>query len=354
MRWVTNEQLERARQISVLEYILRYESSAYKRVGRGYRLISDNAFAVDENGWYCHRKNIGSKTALDYLVEIKGYGLIEAVSTLLGESPQQGHTNGKKPIKLRNGARNPATSKKPIPDSRPPPNSGNAPLVLQANEHPKHPFILLPVRNKDNKRIIAYLQSREIDRGLIIACIERGVLFECRYYHNAVFLGKDENGKTRFAAIRSTTAKFMWDAKGSDKRYSFVIPPAILQGNGRNLLEITNAVAVFESPIEALSHQTMCLNGYIPAFNGWRLSLGGTSALGIEHFLRNNRHITCCFVCTNNDEAGDLAMSRIKLLEETLGITVVRSLPTQGNDWNDALVASKRVERTQKRGMDAR
>jgi len=70
--WVTKDQLERAQLIPVLDYIRSYELSDYKCVGRGYRLRTDDAFAVDENGWYCHKRCIGSKTALDYLVEIKG------------------------------------------------------------------------------------------------------------------------------------------------------------------------------------------------------------------------------------------------------------------------------------------
>ena len=72
MGWVTKDQLERAQLIPVLDYIRSYELSDYKCVGRGYRLRTDDAFAVDENGWYCHKRCIGSKTALDYLVEIKG------------------------------------------------------------------------------------------------------------------------------------------------------------------------------------------------------------------------------------------------------------------------------------------
>ena len=67
MGWVTNEQLERARLIPVLDYVLSYESGDYKRVGRGYRLRTDDALAVDENSWYCHKRCMGSRTALDYL-----------------------------------------------------------------------------------------------------------------------------------------------------------------------------------------------------------------------------------------------------------------------------------------------
>jgi len=328
---VTTDQLERARQIPVLDYILRYEASEYKSVGRGYRLRSDNAFAVDENGWYCHRRCTGAWSALDYLVDNKGYGLVEAVCFLLSESPQEHSSKAETTLSAKIITQT-AAANKLIQETRPPP--------ILDDEPQKRPSISLPIRNKDNKRVIAYLRSRGIDRNLIMACIERGVLFECKYYHNAVFLGKDEHGKTRFAAMRSTTMKFMRDADGSDKKYGFVIPPDNRRNNNS-----ADTVAVFESPIEALSHQTMCLQEYIPQFDGWRVSLSGTSTLGLEYFLEHKPQVTHCVVCTNNDEAGHKAMERIKELEEPLGIAVTRALPPQGNDWNNALEAVRKAER---------
>ena len=86
MGYVSKEMIARAREIPAIDYILAHESGAFKSVGHGYRLRADNAFALSDKGWYCHRRNKGSKTALDYLVEIKGYGLVEAVCKILGEN----------------------------------------------------------------------------------------------------------------------------------------------------------------------------------------------------------------------------------------------------------------------------
>ena len=47
MGGVTKEQLERARQLPVLDYILLNESGDYKRIGNGCRLKADNSLAVD-------------------------------------------------------------------------------------------------------------------------------------------------------------------------------------------------------------------------------------------------------------------------------------------------------------------
>ena len=234
---------------------------------------------------------------------------------LLGEIPYE---KGDKPPTAAVTPR----ARSPTPQAKPPPE--------------RLPFAL-PIRYKDNKRVIAYLQSRGIDRDLILDCIERGVLFESQHYHNAVFLGKDEKGKTRYAALRGTTSSFMRDADGSDKRYGFILPP-----DNPN----SHTAAIFEAPIDALSHQTICKQGFIPPFDGWRLSLGGVSLAALEHFIERHPEIKHYIICTDNDEAGELVASKIV---EIPGITTERSPPAMGNDWNDALQTIQRVERIRDR-----
>ena len=264
---------------------------------------------------------------------MRGYGLVEAVCKVLGESAQE------RPYMFVNTKK---TSPKSNPNPKPSHSTTFVPAIGDVADDPKRPPFALPLRHKDNNRVIAYLQSRGIDRELIMACIERGVLFESKHYHNAVFLGKDEYGKTKFAAMRSTTTNFMRDADGSDKRYGFVLPP-----NNPN----TTAVALYESPIDCLSHQTLCKQGYIPDFDGWRLSLGGTSVLAFGHFLEQNPQITHCLICTDADEAGDKVAEKIGVL---LGITIERSPPIYGTDWNDTLQAVQKIERTERTQGKAR
>ena len=193
---------------------------------------------------------------------------------------------------------------------------------------PQRTTLVLPRRNKDNRRFIAYLQSRGINRNLILACIERGNLYESAIHHNAVFIGKDEKDRTRYAAMRSINGSFMCDAEGSDKRYGFTIPPAGSAGK--------NTIIVFEAPIDALSHQTLCEQGFIPPFDGWRLSLGGTSLLALNHFLDLRPEISHCIICTDNDEAGNSAAAKIA---DTLnpGVICQRAPPPHGSDYNDTL-----------------
>ncbi|MCL2516926.1 MAG: DUF3991 and toprim domain-containing protein [Oscillospiraceae bacterium] len=306
MGWVTKEQIERARQVSVLDYVLRYESGNIKRVGNEYRLRDHESLAIGEKGFYWHSREIGGKTALDYLVNVRGYGLADAVCLLIHEHPHDIEHSSK-------------------PET--PYNHSVSTL--------ERLLLVLPRRNTNNNRVIAYLQSRGIDKGVILDCIERGDLYESANFHDCVFKGKDEIGKTRCAAIRSTTAAFKRDADGSDKKYSFILPPEVPD---------SNIVAVFESGIDCLSHQTLCKQGYIPQFGGWRLSLGGTSVLGLEYFLELHPQIIHCLACTDNDEAGNHAADRIM---ELPGITTERIPPVNGCDWNDTLMAAQKAERTQ-------
>jgi hypothetical protein len=92
MAYVTTDQIERARQINILYYVLTHEANNVKRVGNAFRLKGYESLAISDKGFYWHSHGIGGKTALDYLTDIRGYGLVEAVCRLLGESPQE-HAN---------------------------------------------------------------------------------------------------------------------------------------------------------------------------------------------------------------------------------------------------------------------
>ena len=172
---------------------------------------------------------------------------------------------------------------------------------------------------------------------MVLDCINRGDIYESRYSRNCVFVGRDEYGKVKFAAMRGTLGDFKQDAEGSDKKYGFIIPP-----NDPH----SSKIAVFEAPVDCLSHQTLCKQGFIPEFDGWRLSLGGTSILALEQFLKHHSEITHCIICTDSDKAGEEVAAKIA---ELSGVTVTRSPPVFGRDWNDTLCAYQKAKRSQNR-----
>ena len=86
---------------------------------------------------------------------------------------------------------------------------------------------------------------------MITYCISHEILYESVPYHNAVFVGKDESRKARYAFLRGIYEKngkgFKMEQTGSEKKYSFCIPPE----------RETKRVAVYEACIDALAHMTL-------------------------------------------------------------------------------------------------
>ena len=314
--YVTKSQTARAREILVLEYVLRYEGDKVKRVGGGYRLKDHDSLAISDKGFYWHSTGEGGKTALDFLISVWKWDFVSAVCHLIGEAP------------FEKGDRVSVEKQ-----SSPPPKKPIATEMPKTPPQDEQQYIALPRRNKDNYNVIAYLQNRGIDRNVIMDCINRGVLYESVLYHNAVFLGKDENNKTRCAAMRGTKGDFKCDAEGSNKKYGFVVPP---KDPG------STSVMLMESPIDCLSHQTLCRRGDIPSFDGWRLSLGGTSDIALIGFLERFPSINHCIIATDNDEAGNAFAERVA---KKINMPTERVQPLQGKDWNDCLLLVQQASR---------
>jgi hypothetical protein len=181
---VTAEQIQQAKEVDILAFLLANEPNNVKKVGCEYRLKDHDSFAVSNGKWHWHSRGIGGRNAIDYLVKVRGYGFVEAVQVLTG------------------GVYAAALAPPPV----------------------KHKPFMLPPRNADNRRVIAYLQERGIALPLIQGCIKRGSLYEDTR-HNCVFVGFDDVGKPRYAALRGTYGDFKGEVPGSDKRYGFLLPP---------------------------------------------------------------------------------------------------------------------------------
>ncbi len=84
---VTQEQIERAKSVPLLDYLLAHEGGNFKRVGSAYyrRDADHNSLRVDNNLWYWHSRGIGGDI-IDYLVKINGYSFADAVFHLTGDA----------------------------------------------------------------------------------------------------------------------------------------------------------------------------------------------------------------------------------------------------------------------------
>jgi hypothetical protein len=294
---VTKEQIARAKEVEILDYLQQNEPDNIKKFGNEYRLKDHDSLTISNNLWHWHSQEIGGKNVIDYLMKVRGFSFVDAV------------------IRLSGG------------NYRAPPVKQNQVALTQNAEKFEQKQFILPPRNRDNSRVIAYLQSRGIEKNIILDCINRGDLYESEKYHNCVFVGRNVDGKAKFAFMRGTFDNFKSDVAGSDKQFGFSL-------SAKNVEK--GFVAVFESAIDVLSHATM-----FPNWEGWRLSLGGTSLASLTHFCDFNV-VSKIYVCTDNDVAGDDAHEKIS---RNFSQEIIRVPPKVGKDFNDALLAMQKDER---------
>lgn len=312
MPGVTEEQIIAARQMTAIEFLQRYRpGELVKADSRGeFQLRAHSSFKIngETSKFHWKSRDVGGRSALDYLVKVEGMPFVDAVLDLCEESP------------------------------------GYIPSPSQPE--PEKEFVLPPAANS-NRRVFAYLMKRGIDRKVIEACIRAGILYESADYHNAVFVGKDESGAARYAFLRGTYTRgkpFKAEVSGSDKRFCFLLPP---KGE-------TKKLAVYEAAIETLAHLT--LEG---TADKYRLSLGGIYAPkegeqfcsfsskdppALDDFLKRHPEIEEIEICTNNDFAGRWAAEHIEKAYQGR-YRIVRKLPErEGCDYAD-LAKEKYEER---------
>lgn len=154
-----------------------------------------------------------------------------------------------------------------------------APKASPSPKPPPKPFSL-PKPNKNNDKVFAYLRGRGISGTVISRCIKQGTLYE-NSNHRCVFVGKDGD-KPKFACERGITEDLKKDVAGSDKRFSFTLPPE--NPNSQNLV-------VTEAPIDCLAHFSIHEAGQT-GFDGHRLSLGGVSSLALTATQRPKQKLS--------------------------------------------------------------
>ena len=62
------------------------------------------------------------------------------------------------------------------------------PLFVSENV-PMEKQLLLPKKNQDDQKVIAYLLGRGIEKEIIQFCLESGRVYESAFHHNVVFVG---------------------------------------------------------------------------------------------------------------------------------------------------------------------
>jgi hypothetical protein len=323
--YATKEQIERARELTLLEYMRGYEPSELVKNGASeYRLKSNHSLAINAKNskWFDHATGEGGLSALDFLIKSRGINFVNAVKQLAG------YINTVVVAHTISGVQNEGPANKTREEQNPALPETERELILPAQNTDEF-------GNPDNRRVFAYLKSRGIDPEIINHHIKRGALYEEAERHNAVFVGFKSNSEAGYAAIRGTLTgrRFVGEVSGSDKRYSFSC-------TGK-----ADVLYIFESAIDAMSAQTlMKLKN-----NDWRepsvLSLGGSAvpangdlpAALTEFLVQSERLPKGIIIALDADEPGRDAAARLQNALTERGYNIKIREPNRGKDINDEL-----------------
>ncbi|MGI6748451.1 MAG: DUF3991 and toprim domain-containing protein [Anaerovoracaceae bacterium] len=291
----TDDQKCRANNVDLVDFLQRHGEKLLPS-GRDKRLASDHSITIRGNEWYDHSAEKGGY-AIDFVRQFYGLSFPEAVTMLLGG--EQGESY------------------------RP---------VSQKAQEPKNPFSL-PKPHSDMRRVYAYLvKTRRIDREVVNYFAKAKLLYEScekskdgmKEYHNAVFVGNDENGTPCHAHKRGLYTEgvdFKGNVDGSDPRYSF------------HWIGKSDDLYVFEAPVDMLSYITL----YPKDWQRYSyVSLCGVGGQAMLWMLEQYPQLRQVSICLDNDEAGHKASERLKNQLAEKGYESER-LISQGKDWNDDL-----------------
>lgn len=286
------EDVDRASQTN-LEEFLRRRGATLKRSGSEWQWgEGSEKVTIRENEWF-HQYELVGGDAIAFVRRWYNLNFPEAVAFLLKE---------------QNTA---------IPESM---------EKTERRKKEKKPFAL-PSAHRDMRRVYGYLLNRRfIDREVITFFARQKMLYEDAEYHNVVFVGYDEKGVARHAHKRSTysDSNFKGNVDSSQPEHSF------------HWLGKSGRLYVFEAPIDLLSYLTLHPDGW-QEHSYVALCCAGLQAAVYQ--ARQNAHVREVIVCTDYDEAGAEAYSRIKeALAEENRITVRRE-HSQYKDWNEDIKA---------------
>ena len=302
MPYIPPEIVKRAEEMDLLTYLQNYEPEELVKVGNGtYTTKTHDSIRISNGLWNWFSEGVGGKNAIFYLMKVKNYSFLEAVETIIG------NVNVKKP-------------------------------VIHKEEKQDNIELVLPQKSNNSERAKIYLMSRGIAPEIINECINDNLIYESLPNHNVVFIGFDDSKSPKYAFYRGTNkTRFMGEAKGSDKKYTFRLEAKTQ----------CTRVHLFESAIDLLSYATLLKMKNIDWHKENMISLGGVNnpskinennkiPIAIKEFLEKNPNINEIHLHLDNDEVGRNAS---KSLQDVLSkkYTVLDRPAPLGKDCNDYL-----------------
>ena len=212
MPYIPPEQVAQAKATDLLTYLRISDPGELLQLSPSeYCTKTHDSLKISNGKWMWWSRGIGGKSAVDYLIKVEGLAFFDAVQKVL-DGGSKGFYPKEKAATTGNGK-----------------------------------MLILPRPAPTNENVIRYLKERCIAEDVITSCVRNGSIYESLPMNNAVFVGFDERGHPRYAALRGTNGSgFKGDVYGSDKRYSF-----------RQLNPESDTVHLFEGAIDLLSYMTL-------------------------------------------------------------------------------------------------
>jgi hypothetical protein len=311
MPYIEPAEVERVKKIDLLDYLKQREPDELVRLGNGtYTTKTHDSLKISHGCFYWWSQGFGGRSALDYLIKVRGMAFLDAVRHLGASEVICTKPDEKKSTRLKTRSFN------------------------------------LPPAARTNDDAAAYLQLRGIDPHVISICVRDGLVYQNDRgsIKNVVFVGKDKGGAARYAALRGTSGDFKGEAAGSDKRFAFRL--------AANLK--ADEVHVFEGAIDALSFATLALE----RDTDWRelnlLTLGGVPPAGgareqtrlpqaLTQYLADNPQTRKVSLHLDSDDPGIAAANMIASALYSRGFDVSVAPPPEGKDVNEWLVATRKA-----------
>ena len=316
MPYIAPEVITEAKRMDLLTYFREFEPDELVRFSRNtYTTKTHDSLKISNGKWMWWSRSIGGKSALDYLIKVRGMDFVEAVQTIMG--------NG----------------------------SVSYPTYENSNSYEEQP-LLLPEKSPTTNVVFEYLFGRGIDYEIINFCLDNELIIESLPYHNVVFIGYDKAKEPKYAAYRATNkTRIMGDCTGSKKQYSF-----------RLTADNTGEIHLLECAIDLLFYATLLkLDG-----KDWRqfnlVSLAGVYSpkqniedskvpAAISNLLKKDKSIRRIVLHLDNDIAGRKAT---KALQTILSkeYEVVDDSPACGKDVNDFLCQRLKIKDRTERSFE--
>ena len=299
-RRFTDAEMQIAKETDLPE-LLTHLGYQVRRIGRYHTTAEMDSLRIkDRRKWFRYSQNTGGN-AITFLQQFYGKSFSEAVEYLLA---------------FHGRARD---------------SPAKAASSVKRDEVQK-PFTL-PPRNTDDRRVFAYLHKRGIAPQVIRQFLNSGLLYEDAEHHNCVFVGKNNAGQAKYAALRGTYDRegkgFRGDVTGSDKRVGFALPYD----------RSSDQVLVFEAPIDLMSYLTLHRN------TPNALALCGLYDGALQTYLQAHPEIRRIALCLDADEPGQKAVRQLQDKYAAMGYAVTVEEPRSGKDWNEYLQKRKTPER---------